>query len=161
MSPRVALFALGLCLAAPAAHAADSSPAGKPAVEKSAVESRLKTLAEELRCLVCQNQTLADSSADLAVDLRKQVESMIGQGKTNAEIKAYLVARYGDFVLYKPPVQGNTWLLWFGPFALLALGGLIWLLVQRRSSGGGKTTGAVTDSKKNIELARRLLDDET
>ena len=97
-------------------------------------EARLKALAEELRCLVCQNQTLADSNADLAVDLRNQVKAMIDDGKTDAQIKAYLVDRYGDFILYKPPVQANTWLLWFGPFVLLLLGGLIWRRVQRSSA---------------------------
>ena len=97
-------------------------------------EQRLKALSEELRCLVCQNQTLADSNADLAIDLRNQVKALIDQGKSDAHIKEYLVARYGDFVLYKPPVQRNTWLLWFGPFAMLLLGGLIWRRVQRRSN---------------------------
>src|SRR5258706_8513528 len=81
-----------------------------------ATEARLRILAEELRCLVCQNQTIADSNADLAVDLRREVRAQILQGKSDAEIKNYLVARYGDFVLYKPPVQANTMLLWVGPF---------------------------------------------
>ncbi|MBK8766431.1 MAG: cytochrome c-type biogenesis protein CcmH [Burkholderiaceae bacterium] len=99
----------------------------------AAGQARLRTLSEELRCLVCQNQTLADSHADLAIDLRNQVQELIAAGKTNAEIKQYLVERYGDFVLYRPPVQANTALLWGGPFALLAGGGLIWAIVQRRS----------------------------
>ena len=99
----------------------------------AAGQARLRALSEELRCLVCQNQTLADSHADLAIDLRNQVQELIAAGKTNAEIKQYLVERYGDFVLYRPPVQANTALLWGGPFALLAGGGLIWAIVQRRS----------------------------
>jgi cytochrome c-type biogenesis protein CcmH len=82
---------------------------------------------------VCQNQTLADSNAELAVDLRRQVESMIAGGQSDREIRDYMVARYGDFVLYRPPIQGNTLALWAGPFALLGLGGLIWWTVQRRS----------------------------
>jgi len=99
----------------------------------TAEQQRLKKLSEELRCLVCQNQTLADSNADLAVDLRRQVESMISAGSSDREIRDYMVQRYGDFVLYRPPMQGNTLALWLGPFAMLAGGGLIWWLVQRRS----------------------------
>ena len=98
-----------------------------------AFEQRLKRLESDLRCLVCQNQTLADSNAPLAEDLRREVRSLAVAGKTDDEIRAFLVARYGDFVLYRPPVKGTTWLLWFGPFALLALGALVWLgLVRRR-----------------------------
>ena len=84
-------------------------------------KDRYTKLTEELRCLVCQNQTLADSSADLAQDLRDEIFKMITEGKTNEEIITYLVNRYGDFVLYRPPVNETTWLLWFGPFALLLI----------------------------------------
>ena len=101
------------------------------------LDARLKRLETELRCLVCQNQTLADSSAPLADDLRKEVRELAMSGKSDAEIKQYLVARYGDFVLYRPPVQGNTWLLWIGPFALLGAGVAIWFAVVRRRKGGG------------------------
>ena len=80
------------------------------------LDARLKRLEAELRCLVCQNQTLADSNAPLAEDLRREVRELANTGKTDAEIKQYLVARYGDFVLYNPPLQRNTWLLWTGPF---------------------------------------------
>jgi cytochrome c-type biogenesis protein CcmH len=98
-------------------------------------DARLKKLEEELRCLVCQNQTLADSTAPLAQDLRREVRELALSGKDDAQIKEYLVARYGDFVLYNPPVKSTTWLLWFGPFALLAGGGLVWLMVLRRRRG--------------------------
>jgi cytochrome c-type biogenesis protein CcmH len=97
-------------------------------------DARLKRLESELRCLVCQNQTLADSNAPLAEDLRREVRELASSGKSDDEIKQYLVARYGDFVLYKPPIQGNTWLLWFGPFALLLGGGAIWYAIVRRRS---------------------------
>lgn len=107
-----------------------SSSANTPA---GADSERFKRLSEELRCLVCQNQTLADSNADLAVDLKRQIASMLSQGQTDSQIRDYMVARYGDFVLYRPPVQRNTWLLWGGPFAMLAGGALLWWLVQRRS----------------------------
>ena len=76
-------------------------------------KARMKALSEELRCLVCQNQTLADSNAELAVDLRREVEKMVAAGRSDDEIKTYLVERYGDFVLYKPPMQANTIALWF------------------------------------------------
>jgi cytochrome c-type biogenesis protein CcmH/NrfF len=95
------------------------------------LEARYKTLAEELRCLVCQNQTLADSHADLAMDLKQQVREQLKAGQTDAQIRAYMVQRYGDFVLYKPPVQSNTALLWAGPFVLLGVGALIGWRVQR------------------------------
>ena len=85
-------------------------------------EQRYQHLIEELRCLVCQNQNLADSHADLAQDLRQEVYTMVQAGKSNDEIVGFLVARYGDFVLYRPPVKQSTWLLWFGPFVLLLAG---------------------------------------
>jgi cytochrome c-type biogenesis protein CcmH len=110
----------------------------KSLIEDPADKARYKQLAEELRCLVCQNQTLADSDASLAVDLRRQLETMVIEGRSDEQIKSYLVERYGEFVLYRPPVQGNTWLLWFGPFALLAIGIAIWFLVRRDRSGSGR-----------------------
>ena len=93
----------------------------------------MKNLTEQLRCLVCQNETLADSRADLAEDLRKQIREQMKAGKSDKEIIAYLTDRYGDFVLYKPPVKATTYLLWFGPFAFL-IGGTIVLyrFVKRR-----------------------------
>lgn len=90
------------------------------------VEQRLIHIAEELRCLVCQNESLAGSRADLANDLRREVRKLITSGKSDDDIKQYLVERYGDFVLYRPPVKPITWLLWFGPLLLLA--GALWLL---------------------------------
>jgi len=104
-----------------------------PLAADEAVEKRLVNIAEELRCLVCQNESLAGSHADLAEDLRREVRSLIKQGKTDQEVKDFLVSRYGDFVLYRPPVKPTTWFLWIGPFVLLAagLGGLI-LFLRRR-----------------------------
>ena len=97
-----------------------------------ALDARLKALENELRCLVCQNQTLAESNAPLAEDLRKEVRELAVAGKSDDDIRAYLVARYGDFVLYKPPVKATTYALWFGPFVLLAAGIAVWLTVLRR-----------------------------
>ncbi len=95
-----------------------------PATQDPALEQRVMRLTAELRCLVCQNQSLADSHADLAIDLKNQVRSQMRAGKSDAEIREFMVARYGDFVLYRPPLKSTTVLLWAGPFMLLAAGGL-------------------------------------
>lgn len=96
--------------------------------ESPVVEARLKKLSTELRCLVCQNSTLADSDAPLAQDLRNEIRKLIEAGKTDEEVVAYLVARYGDFVTFRPPVNASTAILWFGPFLMLIIG-LITLIV--------------------------------
>jgi cytochrome c-type biogenesis protein CcmH len=93
--------------------------------EDPKLEQRMRALTEQLRCLVCQNETLADSRADLAEDLRKQIREQMRAGKSDQEILAFLTQRYGDFVLYKPPVKATTYLLWFGPFILLVAGTLV------------------------------------
>ncbi len=117
------LLALLFLLFAPFAHAID------PLIFKDAAqEKRFHYLAEELRCLVCQNESLSDSSAPLAQDLRRQVKEQMDAGKSNAEIKLWLVDRYGDFVLYRPAFKGSTAVLWIAPFAVLALG--IWLSLR-------------------------------
>lgn len=100
---------------------------------------RYHDLLGELRCLVCQNESLASSSASLAGDLRTQVQEMIDRGANNREIKAYLVDRYGDFVLYDPPVKPRTWLLWGGPFLILLLGAIVAWRVMRASRVGGES----------------------
>src|ERR1044072_5090375 len=100
-----------------------------------ATEKRLQALSKELRCLVCQNETLADSQAQLAEDLRREIREQIKAGKSDQEIVAYATQRYGDFILYNPPVKATTYLLWFGPFLLL-VGGTLFLfrfLKQRRA----------------------------
>ena len=100
----------------------------QPAAVDVALEKRVMALAEELRCLVCQNQTIADSHAGLAVDLKNQIREKLGAGMSEREIIDYMVARYGDFVLYRPPVKATTMLLWFGPPLLLLLG--LWLFAR-------------------------------
>jgi len=102
-------------------------------IEDPAIEQRMKHLTKELRCLVCQNETLADSQAPLAEDLRREIREQIKAGKTDQEILAYATQRYGDFVLYNPPVKATTYLLWFGPFVLLVAGtALLYRYVKRR-----------------------------
>ena len=99
------------------------------AQEDPGLDRRVTNLAHELRCLVCQNQTLADSNAALAVDLRDQIREQLKAGKSERDVVEFMVARYGDFVLYRPPFKASTAALWLGPFFLLALG--VWLLVRR------------------------------
>lgn len=107
--------------------ATEAATAADPVAEK-----RLQKLSEELRCLVCQNQTIADSNAELAQDLRREVRSMIKEGKSDKEIVDFMVVRYGDFVLYRPPVKGITLLLWGGPIALMLFGLFALLRYLRR-----------------------------
>ena len=126
---RIVLTLILLACAASSAVAKDAQPSADDPV----LEERVLNLARELRCLVCQNETLADSRADLAVDLRNQIREQMKAGKTDKEIIAFMTDRYGKFILFRPPVDPTTYLLWFGPFVLL-LGGLIVLFryVKRR-----------------------------
>jgi cytochrome c-type biogenesis protein CcmH len=98
------------------------------------LEARMLAITAELRCLVCQNQTIADSHADLAIDLRQQVRELLQKGMTNQQITDYMTARYGDFVLYRPPFKSTTALLWVGPGVMLVGGLLVLVLVLRRRS---------------------------
>jgi cytochrome c-type biogenesis protein CcmH len=103
-----------------------------PTAADPVLEARVQAIASELRCLVCQNQTIADSHAELAVDLRDQVREMVKRGDSQEQIVAYMTARYGDFVLYRPPVRKSTWLLWFGPLLLLVFSVSMLILHLRR-----------------------------
>jgi cytochrome c-type biogenesis protein CcmH len=118
---RVSILILMLISLAAPALAKEAKP-----IEDPQIEQRMQALTQQLRCLVCQNETLADSHADLAEDLRKEIREQMKAGKSDQEIIAFLTQRYGNFVLYKPPVQPTTYLLWFGPFVLL-LGGTLLL----------------------------------
>jgi cytochrome c-type biogenesis protein CcmH len=121
------------------------------------VAARIRRLESSFRCLVCQNETIADSTADLAADLRMNVHEQVQQGATDAQIREYMVTRYGDFVLYDPPFKTLTWILWLGPFVLLALafGVLIGIVVHRRNLTGLP----LTDLQR--QRARRLLGTRT
>ena len=121
---------LGLCLVVmtPARAAIDLTDFGG----NTELEERYHTLVNELRCLVCQNQTIADSNADLAKDLRREVHDMLVAGKTDDEIKEFMLERYGDFVLYNPPIKPSNYLIWFGPFVLLLVAGILLLRAVRR-----------------------------
>jgi cytochrome c-type biogenesis protein CcmH len=108
-----------------------SAKEAPPVAQDPALEARVMQVAEELRCLVCQNETIAASQADLAVDLRKQIREKLRAGQSEQQIRDYLVARYGDFVLYRPPLKATTLLLWIGPFVLLVIAGIAMLLSIR------------------------------
>ena len=143
---------------------ASPSPAGLPPVQtvitaqaespmSPAVKARWDHIAAELRCLVCQNETLASSHAELALDLRRELRSLIEQGQSDADIRSFMVIRYGDFVLYKPEVKPVTWLLWFGPFVLLLLALAVALRLMRRAP---QEPVPLTDSERT--RVRQLLE---
>ena len=122
----VCVFSLGNAFAKDAAPLADDP----------ITEQRLISISEEMRCLVCQNESLAGSRSDLANDLRREIRVLIKEGKSDDQIRSFMVERYGDFILYRPPVKPLTWLLWIGPFVILGLGvaGLLMYLRRRDSS---------------------------
>jgi len=121
-----------------------------------AVEARLKHLGEELRCLVCQNQTIADSNAPLALDLRNQIRVQIAAGRSDDEIRAYMVERYGDFVLYRPPFKATTAILWVGPFMLIAVGAVIFLVIVRRRRAEPGEAPAPPSAGRRREIEKLL-----
>ena len=123
-----------------------------------ALEARVMAIADELRCLVCQNQTIADSHADLAIDLRNQIRTQLQQGQSERQIRDFMVERYGDFVLYRPPLKASTVLLWVGPFALL---GLAAFALARAIRQRGQRLAADAPSDAELARARKLLDPET
>lgn len=135
------LAAAALALAAFAAHgqgaSAPAAPLAVPTAANPALEARMLAITGELRCLVCQNQTIADSHADLAADLRKEVRELLAQGKSDEQIRDYMTARYGDFVLYRPPLKATTVALWAGPAVLLAIAiaALLVTIARRRRLG--------------------------
>ena len=147
---RAALIAFAMVISGAGAAAKEAAPAAA----NPALEARVMAISEELRCLVCQNQTIADSHADLAVDLRNQVRTKLLAGESERQIKDFMVERYGDFVLYRPPLKATTVLLWIGPFALLALGAFaLWRAIRQRAQR--LATAAPSDA--DLARARRLL----
>lgn len=114
-------------------------------------EQRIRQLEEKLRCLVCQNQSLADSNAELAGDLRREVREQVAAGRSDAQIVDYLVQRYGDFVLYEPPFKASTALLWIGPFVLLAVAGLVLVANLRRRRRAPEEPALALEEKRLVE----------
>ena len=147
-------FALALLLLSGPAAAATSPD---EMLKDPALEARARTLGKELRCLVCQNQSIDDSDADLARDLRRLVRERLVAGDSDEEVLAFATQRYGDFVLLKPPVKPATWLLWFGPLAVLLVGGgLVLAFFRSRGSPRDAATAADLDPGERERLARLL-----
>ena len=133
-----------------------SAKEATPLAADPALEARVMVIAEELRCLVCQNETIAASHADLAVDLRKQIRQKLTEGQSNQQILDFMVERYGDFVLYRPPLKTSTVLLWVGPFVLLAISfGVLGVNIRRRR--GAAQPAAL--SADEISRAKQILAD--
>ena len=131
---RPLLLAALLALAPPALAQPSADPAPLQ-YRDAAEEARFHALTAELRCVQCQNQSLADSNAQIAHDLRREVLALMHEGRSDAQVKQFLVERYGEFVLYRPQVESRTWLLWFGPLVLLLAGaGVVALIVRRRAA---------------------------
>jgi cytochrome c-type biogenesis protein CcmH len=145
-----------LVAALPAGAAANDAPkAAQPNADDPVIEARLINLAEDLRCLVCQNESLAGSHAALAEDLRREIRAQMKAGKDDQEVVAYLTERYGDFVLYRPPFKPQTWLLWLGPVLFLGLGVAAWYTVLRR-----RGADAPPADEKKLAAAARLLEEK-
>jgi cytochrome c-type biogenesis protein CcmH len=132
-----------------------SAQEARPVAADPALEKKVITLSNELRCLVCQNQTIADSNAELAVDLRNQVRKQLSEGKSDREILDYMVQRYGEFVLYRPPLSYKTILLWAGPFALLLIA--MFILIQQIRLRHKRLASEEFD-QTDLSRARKLLD---
>jgi cytochrome c-type biogenesis protein CcmH len=133
------------------AHADEAAPLASDPV----LEQRLVSISEEMRCLVCQNESLSGSRSELAQDLRREIRDLIKQGKTDAEIRTFMVDRYGDFILYRPPVKPTTWLLWIGPFVLMFAGIVALLIYLRRRNTQVATTSLSDDENKRIDALLR------
>jgi cytochrome c-type biogenesis protein CcmH len=131
-----------------------ASEEARPLAEDPVLEERVKAISYELRCLVCQNQTIADSNAGLAIDLRNQVRDMLKRGMSDTDIREFMVARYGDFVLYNPPVKNTTVLLWLGPLLMLVIAGVLAIRVIRSRS---KSSASQDLADADINRARVML----
>ena len=125
MRALVTLLALAIAAAAPGQQVVEG-------FDDPATDQRYRELIESIRCMKCQNQSIADSPIDVAADLRREVRELIGEGRSDSEIRAYLAARYGDFVNYRPPVKPSTWLLWAGPGLLLVGGAVVFARIVRK-----------------------------
>ncbi len=148
---RLCLIVLFLALPLAVHAKVDAYPFDDPKLE-----ARYKQLVAELRCLVCQNQNLADSNAELAQDMRRLTYEMVQRGESNEQIVAFMVERYGDFVMYRPPFKNSTAMLWVGPFLILGVGVLVLFLFVRRR--GRAQTPQLTEQEQ--ERARRFLNDK-
>ncbi|WP_174222101.1 cytochrome c-type biogenesis protein CcmH [Polynucleobacter necessarius] len=151
------LIALASVLCMHTAFAKDAAPL----VDDPITEQRLISISEEMRCLVCQNESLAGSRSDLANDLRREIRKLIKEGKSDDQIRAFMVERYGDFVLYRPPVKPITWLLWLGPFVILLIGiAFLFSYLRRRNTLAQIKTLSAEDNQKIDALLNMLNKNE-
>lgn len=152
------LLALLLAFALPALaeEPVDTLKQAQPNADDPVIEQRLVNLAEDLRCLVCQNESLAGSKAELAEDLRREIRTQMKAGKDDREVIAYLTERYGDFVLYRPPFKPVTYLLWLGPLLFLGIGGGAWVMTLRRR----RAVQAAPVDEKKLAAAAQLLEEK-
>lgn len=161
---RIKDFLLALLLAAslptlaeePASVPASTVKEALPNAEDPEIEQRMVRLAEDLRCLVCQNESLAGSHAELAEDLRREIREQMKAGKNDKEVIAYLTERYGDFVLYRPPFKPVTYLLWLGPVLFLGIGGGAWYMTLRRR----RAAESIPADEKKLAAAAQLLEED-
>jgi cytochrome c-type biogenesis protein CcmH len=140
-----------------------SSPFAKdatPLADDPVTEQRLISISEEMRCLVCQNESLAGSRSDLANDLRREIRTLIKEGKSDDQIRNFMVERYGDFVLYRPPVKPITWLLWIGPFIILLIGIAVLFTYLRRRNSAVTTIALSDDDNKRIDALLNAKDEK-
>jgi len=135
------------------AYANDAAPLADDPV----TEQRLISISEEMRCLVCQNESLAGSRSDLANDLRREIRTLIKEGKSDEQIRTFMVERYGDFVLYRPPVKPITWLLWIGPFVILAIGIAFLMSYLRRRNAMASTKALSEADNQKIDALLNTL----
>ena len=152
----VLVFSLPALANEPARASPAAPSAAQPLFQDAAIETRLNHLSRELRCVVCQNESLAESPAELANAMREEIRDLMRAGTTDAEVLGFLTTRYGDFVLFRPPFKPVTYLLWLGPFLFLGLGALIWFVAlrARRSFKGEPVSSA------QLAAAARLLEDK-
>jgi cytochrome c-type biogenesis protein CcmH len=149
-------FSLPVLADSPASPAASAPKEALPNAEDPVIEQRLVNLAEDLRCLVCQNESLAGSHAELAEDLRREIRGQMKAGKNDKEVIEYLTTRYGDFVLYRPPFKPVTYLLWLGPLLFLAIGAAAWYATLRRR----RAAQSIPVDEKKLAAAAQLLDEK-
>jgi cytochrome c-type biogenesis protein CcmH len=135
---------------------ADAPKEALPNADDPVIEQRLVNLAEDLRCLVCQNESLAGSHAELAEDLRREIRGQMKSGKSDKEVIEYLTTRYGDFVLYRPPFKPVTYLLWLGPVLFLGIGGGAWVMTLRRR----RAAQSIPVDEKKLAAAAQLLEEK-
>lgn len=147
--------AILLAFSLPLPAGADTLTEARPLADDPVIEQRLVDLADDLRCLVCQNESLAGSRAELAEDLRREIRAQMKAGKSDQEVIDYLTARYGDFVLYRPPFKPATWLLWLGPLLFLGLGGSAWYLALHR-----RNLQTVPADEDKLAAAAQLLEED-